>query len=243
METTHRLSGLVAESVLIGILFGLVAGILWVVVLISMHKVKNTMFASLAFILILFGTSELIGFNGGFAVLTFGIMSGNLDQKPFNKWFSQKMAEKAREYSSNEQHFFDEISFLIQTYFFVYMGMQLENYSLLVFLICLIVVVGLVFLRWVSVKAFTSKQIDYKERLIMSILLPKGIIPAVMVTFAYETGLAMGLEIMQYGYAVIIISLFVSSVLILIAQKDPMYFNRMLKHHKILEDGNTDTNS
>lgn len=122
---------------------------------------------------------------------------------------------------------FDEIILLIQTYFFVYMGMMLEYYSTLVFLVALVLMIILVLLRWVSVRAFASKGIDYKERIIMSVLLPKGIIPAVMATFAFEMGLYQGLEIMQYAYAIIIISLFVSSILIAIARKDPEYFGRM----------------
>jgi NhaP-type Na+/H+ or K+/H+ antiporter len=239
-DTSTAVSGQVAESVLFGLLSGVIAGVLWVLVLISMRRVTHTMFASLAFILIIFGASTLIGFNGGFAVLAFGIMAGNIDHNLFKKWFTSGMTEKAKEYTLNEKHFFDEVILLIQTYFFVYMGMMLEYYSTLVFLIALILMVSLVLLRWVSVRAFVSRGIDYKERIIMSVLLPKGIIPAVMATFAFEMGLNGGLEIMQYAYAIIIISLFVSSVLIAIARKDPEYFGRvkdkMLNHGKADKD-------
>ncbi|MDA3911921.1 MAG: cation:proton antiporter [Bacteroidales bacterium] len=244
-NTTTGVSGKVAESVLFGLLSGVIAGVLWVLVLISMKRVTHTMFASLAFILIIFGASTLIGFNGGFAVLAFGIMAGNIDHNMFRKWFTPVMTEKAKEYTSNEKYFFEEIILLIQTYFFVYMGMMLEYYSTLVFLIALVLMVILVLLRWVSVRAFASRGIDYKERIIMSVLLPKGIIPAVMATFAFEMGLNGGLEIMQYAYAIIIISLFVSSVLIAIARKDPEYFGRvkdkMLSHNKT--DKDVDNNS
>jgi NhaP-type Na+/H+ or K+/H+ antiporter len=237
-ETSTAVSGKVAESVLFGLLSGVIAGVLWVLVLISMRRVTHTMFASLAFILIIFGASTLIGFNGGFAVLAFGIMAGNIDHNLFKGWFTSGMRDKAKEYTLNEKHFFDEVILLIQTYFFVYMGMMLEYYSTLVFLIALILMVSLVLLRWVSVRAFVSRGIDYKERIIMSVLLPKGIIPAVMATFAFEMGLNGGLEIMQYAYAIIIISLFVSSVLIAIARKDPEYFGRV--KDKMLNHGKTD---
>lgn len=226
-ETGASTTGMVAESILFGLLSGVIAGVLWVLVLISMKRVKNTMFASLAFILIIFGASTELGFNGGFAVLAFGMMAGNIDQNPFKRWFPQRMTDKAIEYTTNEKNFFDEVILLIQTYFFVYMGMMLEYYSTLVFLVALVLMIILVLLRWVSVRAFASKGIDYKERIIMSVLLPKGIIPAVMATFAFEMGLYQGLEIMQYAYAIIIISLFVSSILIAIARKDPEYFGRM----------------
>ena len=239
-NATVGVSGQVAESILFGLLSGVIAGVLWVLVLISMKQVTHTMFASLAFILIIFGASTLIGFNGGFAVLAFGIMAGNIDHNLFKKWFATGMTDKAKEYSSNENHFLEEVILLIQTYFFVYMGMMLEYYSTLVFLIALVLMVILVLLRWVSVRAFASKGIDYKERIIMSVLLPKGIIPAVMATFAFEMGINEGVKIMQFAYAIIIISLFVSSVLIAIARKDPEYFgrvkNKMLSHSKSDKD-------
>ncbi|MGM0649705.1 MAG: cation:proton antiporter [Bacteroidota bacterium] len=221
------MGGFVAKSVLFGLLSGFVAGVLWILVLRTLRYVKNTMFASLAFILILFGISETAGFNGGFAVLAFGIMSGNINHRPFKNWFTEKVTEKAREYTRNEQSFFDELLMLIQAYFFVYMGMKLEYYSTWVFLVAFILVVIFALMRWVSVKAFSSKDLDYKEMIIMSVLSPKGIIPAVLVTLAYEMGVIDGLELMQYGYAIIIVSLIVGSILISIARKDPGYFSRM----------------
>ncbi|MFW5767919.1 MAG: cation:proton antiporter, partial [Bacteroidota bacterium] len=217
----------VAKSVLLGVVSGLIAGALWMLVLRSLKHVNNTMFSSLAFILMLFGASELVGFSGGFAVLTFGIMSGNINHKPFKNWFTEKMTEKARDYTINEEGFFEELLMLIQAYFFVYMGMQLEYYSTWVFLIALILVVIFALLRWVSIKTFSSKGLDYKEMIIMSVLSPKGIIPAVLVTLAYEMGVIDGLQIMQYGYSIIIVSLIVGAILVSIARKDPSYFSRM----------------
>lgn len=245
-NTAEEVSVQVAESVLFGLLSGVIAGILWILALISMRRVTHTMFASIAFILIIFGASSSLGFNGGFAVLAFGIMTGNIDHNLFKKWFTSGMTDKAKEYTLNEKHFFDELILLIQTYFFVYMGMMLEYYSTLAFLIALILIVMLVLLRWVSVRAFASKGIDYKERIIMSVLLPKGIIPAVMATFAFEMGLNGGVNIMQYAYTIIIISLFVSSILIAIARKNPEYFGRVkdkvLKTDKYVNNNSTEKN-
>lgn len=223
----YPLAGYVAKSVLLGILSGFIAGVLWMTVLRTLKYVNNTMFASLAFILILFGASELIGFNGGFAVLAFGLMSGNINHYPFKNWFTEAVAKKARDYTINEQSFFDELLMLIQAYFYVYMGMQMEYYNTWVFLIALILVGIFALLRWVSIKLFAAKDIDYKEMIIMSVLSPKGIIPAVLVTLAFEMGVNDGLEIMQYGYSIIIVSLIVGSVLVSIALKDPMYFSRV----------------
>jgi NhaP-type Na+/H+ or K+/H+ antiporter len=239
------LSGFVAKSVLLGIASGLIAGALWMLVLKTLKDVNNTMFASLAFILILYGASELVGFNGGFSVLTFGIMSGNINHKPFKNWFTEKMTEKARNYTLNEQSFFEELLMLIQAYFFVYMGMKLEYYSTWVFLVALILVVIFALMRWVSIQAFSAKNMDYKEKIIMSVLSPKGIIPAVLVTLAFEMGVIDGLEIMQYGYSIIIVSLVVGSILVTIARKDPSYFSRvsgrMLNPGKQNQDDPSDT--
>ncbi|MFW5804952.1 MAG: cation:proton antiporter [Bacteroidales bacterium] len=229
------IGGFVSKSVLLGLLSGFIAGALWILVLRTLKYVKNTMFASLAFILVLFGISEIAGFNGGFAVLAFGIMSGNINHRPFKNWFPEKLTEKAREYTRNEQSFFDELLMLIQAYFFVYMGMKLEYYSTWVFLVALILVVIFALMRWVSVKSFSSKNLDYKEMIIMSVLSPKGIIPAVLVTMAFEMGVIDGLELMQYGYAIIIVSLVVGSILISIARKDPAYFSRV--GEKMLNSG------
>ncbi|MGC9331069.1 MAG: hypothetical protein ACP5DZ_04230, partial [Bacteroidales bacterium] len=86
-----------------------------------------------------------------------------------------------------------------------------------------------------SVKSFSAKNIDYKEMMIMAVLSPKGIILAVLVTLSFEMGVVNGMELMQYEYAIIVVSLIVGSILISIVCKDPAYFSRV--SGKVLNTG------
>lgn len=231
------------RNILIGVLVGSLAGITRGSFMKFTGTARSSIFASLGYILVLYGLSELLGFNGGFAVLCFGIISGNLDHMPASRIFPENMKKRARIYAKNERGFFEELIQIIQVAFFIYLGMQLEYYSAGVILTAILLVVLLVVVRWLAVHLFVAKQMEKSEILIMSILSPKGIIPAVLATMAWEMGSAEGMDIMQFGYMVILVSLLVNTILIAIARKDPQYFdrirNKIFKPNEQKEDKNT----
>ena len=67
------------KAFIFAIALGLLSGFIWSAVIGRIRSVKNSMFTTLAFVFILYGLVELFGLNGGIAVLSFGILLGNIE--------------------------------------------------------------------------------------------------------------------------------------------------------------------
>ena len=75
------------KAFLFAALLGFGAGLIWSVVIKLIRSIKNSMFTTLAFVFILYGIVEMLGFNGGISALTFGIILGNSDSISTSKFF------------------------------------------------------------------------------------------------------------------------------------------------------------
>ncbi len=103
------------KAFLFAALIGLAAGLIWSVVIKLIRSIKNSMFTTLAFVFILYGIVEMLGFNGGISALTFGIILGNTDSISTNKLFKRIFAFDTSGFNENERNFFAEIVFVMQT--------------------------------------------------------------------------------------------------------------------------------
>ena len=154
-----------ADSILVNILvtmlasfsIGVVFGYLWIVILKKwLTNMANSMFAAFALAFIIYGLTNLLGMNGGMAILAFGIAAANFNISPLAK---RSMAERAADMalSDNVRNFYSEIVFILQTYFFVYIGISIRFnnwYSLLAGAIF----VALAFITRYFTMSLTSKE-------------------------------------------------------------------------------------
>ena len=74
-----------------------------------------------------------------------------------------------------------------------------------------------------------DKKSPTSEVAIMSVLTPKGLVPAVLASIPMQLGLPFGEKLMDLGYAVVLFSIIICSVLVIILSKDPLFFKRMVK--------------
>jgi NhaP-type Na+/H+ or K+/H+ antiporter len=217
------------KAFLFAALIGLAAGLIWSVVIKLIRSIKNSMFTTLAFVFVLYGIVEMIGFNGGISALTFGIILGNTDSISTNKLFRKVFAFDASGFNENERNFFAEIVFIMQTYFFVYVGISLQFGSLYIYGIGLLIVVLVILVRPLSIKLLTGKKTPANEVAIMSIMTPKGLIAAVLATLPMQQGLAFGDTIMDLGYSIVLFSIIICSVLVIFVSKDPLFLKKIVK--------------
>jgi cell volume regulation protein A len=221
------------KAFLFAALLGLAAGLVWSVVIKLIRSIKNSMFTTLAFVFILYGIVEMLGYNGGISALMFGIILGNTDSISTNKLFRKVFAFDASGFNENERNFFAEIVFVMQTYFFVYVGISLQFGSVYVYGIGLLIVALVILVRPLSIKLLTGKSTPANEVAIMSIMAPKGLVAAVLATIPMQQGLPFGDTIMDLGYSIVLFSIIICSVLVIFLSKDPLFLKKVVKRKQV----------
>ncbi|MBN2261390.1 MAG: cation:proton antiporter [Prolixibacteraceae bacterium] len=214
------------KAFLFALLMGVASGILWSLLIRLIRSVKNSMFTTLAFVFIVYGIVELLGLNGGIAVLSFGIILGNVEVLNNGKAIRKVLKYDVSGFNSNEKDFFSEIVFIMQTYFFVYVGISLQFGSLGVYAVGLLLVVLIILLRIPSVSLFVGKSVPKPEKAIMSVMSPKGLVPAVLASLPLQRGLSNGEIILDLGYSIVLFSIVICSVLVIVLSIKPDLFSR-----------------
>jgi potassium/hydrogen antiporter len=216
------------KSFLFAALIGLAGGFFWSLVIKKIRGVQNSMFTTMAFVFILYGIVEHMGLNGGIAALIYGILLGNSDSIGKSNTYQRFFRLSTDGINSDERKFFSEIVFLLQTYFFVYVGISLQFGSLGSYLIGGLIVLLIIAVRPLGIKLFSGKQEKTGDVAIMSVLTPKGLVPAVLASMPFQLGLPMGELILDLGYAIVLFSIVICSVLVIILSKNPMFFKKLV---------------
>ncbi|HVY92272.1 MAG TPA: cation:proton antiporter, partial [Bryobacteraceae bacterium] len=121
-------------------------------------------------VLVVFGLTRLIGGSGLLAVLAFGLTLANSPQKI------------AASEEGGAQVFHSDLSFLVRSFFFVLLGASVELIGRAYLLLTFAVLAGLGVARILSVSALrlTMRKIGKWERELLSALLPRGLVNAVL---------------------------------------------------------------
>ncbi|MDR1198671.1 MAG: cation:proton antiporter [Prevotellaceae bacterium] len=195
-------------------IFGAVLGVAWA---IFQHRVlkdaKNMMFASFAFAFIIYGICDQLNLNGGTAALVYGITLGNINYFSRNKILKKFTLGKKLILNENHRTFFSEIGFVLQTYFFVYVGISLKFSDINLFMISMIVSIFIFAGRHFVTKFIISGETPEFEREIISIMAPKGLVAAVMASLPLQYGLANSDAIQGIVYYIVFISILLCSFL------------------------------
>ncbi len=209
-----NLIGTMAMSLLVG--FG--GAILWSTILEKIRKFPNTIFTSLAFLFILYGLSEVLGYNGPITTLIFGLVLANSNKVPVG--IIQKFgSDHLTEFTSIEKTLFSEIIFLVKTFFFVYLGISIKFGHFYYMTIGVVITIAIYLARMVLVKIFTPKSTSQREVALISFIIPKGLAAAVLAEIPTHMELdavsaSVFLDIQSIVYAVIFFSILLTAVLI-----------------------------
>lgn len=211
-------TGNLVASFLVAIIFGVVGAFIWSRFLNRIHAIKNTMFTTAAFVFVIYGVVEILGFNGAIAALAFGITIGNVESIRFYV-FRRPQTKQPIGLSQTERAFFSEVAFLLKTFFFVYLGISLELISGWLSQLALILTALCFILRIPAVKATVSRSIPLKDSSIMAIMVPKGLAAAVLATIPFQQGVIGGELIKSVTYGVVLLSIIMTSFLLLLLEK------------------------
>lgn len=227
------------QSFLFATSLGLMFGLLWSLFLNFIRNIKNAMFMNLALVFILYGIVEMIGLNGGIAVLSFGVLLGNAQTLNQTVLFRKLHFLTAADYNSNEKDFFSEIVFIVQTYFFVFIGISIQFGQLSIYAIGLIITLILLMSRPLSVFVLIGrKEATPRERSLMMVMGPKGLVAAVLASLPLMMGLPGGSVIQDLGYSIVLFSIFIVSILAIFFSRE----NRLINNTSDIPDGKNDIN-
>ena len=216
--------GRVLASVLMALVIGVVGGIVWSSFMDRIRKLQNSMFLTPAFVFVLYGLTESLGYSGAIAALAFGLVLGNPEY--FEMSFLKKLRlRQMTPLEEDEKSFFKEFVFILKTYFFVYVGICIPftNYTALMY--GAIIAAALFVLRFVLV-AVVGRKNTLEDRLTVSMLIPKGLVSAVLASIPEQVNLAAGRVIVpgatlvkHITYSVIFCSIIICSLLVLLTSK------------------------
>ena len=227
--------GSVLSAFTFAALMGVGGALLWSRFIRYIRRIKDSIFTTPAFVFVIYGVAELLGFNGAIAALSFGITMANIETFK-NFIFRKIMGGQGNKFSEAELVFFNELSFLLKTFFFVYIGMSIvfENVKAL---IVGVIFTGVIYIVRLFIAKFAApKTANLYDKSIISMMTPKGLAAAVLATipemavrmkyaeileFCEVAQKALGEAVMikNITYAVVLFSVILTSVLIIASDK------------------------
>jgi potassium/hydrogen antiporter len=221
VDTIHpgRLIGGLLSSLLFALILGVIGGILWSILLHRIRQLRYAILTTPAFLFILYGVTEFLGFSGPVSALAFGITLGNVGRQKL-PLLMRKYRLTPLQHNDTEKAFFGEIVFLIKTFFFVYLGLSIQLTDQWSLILGLALVAGLLVTRITSIAVlFRHGRASRKERILIGIMIPKGTAAAVLASIPSQMGLPDGDHLQRIIYAVVLASLVVTGALVFLADR------------------------
>ena len=214
-------SGKLIASFLVALAFGIVGALVWSILLNRIRAIKNAMFTTPAFVFVVYGIVETLGFSGAIAALAFGVTIGNIEKIriPIFKTTSVKEPVGLNE---TERIFFSEVAFLLKTFFFIYLGLSLELISNWLIIVGLILTAVAFVLRLPAVKLSIRKQQTPRDLAVIAVMVPKGLAAVVLASIPLQQGVAGGEVIKNITYGVVLFSIVLTSFLAFLLEKTPL---------------------
>ncbi len=213
-----RVSGDLIASFLVALVFGIIGAFIWSILLNRIRAIKNAMFTTPAFVFVIFGIVETMGFSGAIAALAFGVTIGNIETIRF-PFFKTLMVRESVGLNETEKIFFSEIAFLLKTFFFIYLGISLELISGWLITVGLVLTFVAFLLRIPAVRISVRKSVPPKDVSVMAIMVPKGLAAVVLASIPLQQGVIGGGLIKDITYGVVLFSIVLTSFLVILIEK------------------------
>jgi len=209
----------VVESFAIAIAFGIVCAFGWSIALNRIRNLKNAIFTTPAFVFVVFGVVELLGYSGYVAALAFGITMGNIELVNFAV-LRKYLPHEPISLNEIEKIFLSEVVFLLKTFFFVYVGLSFQRIDdTWVLYLGGIITVAIYFLRIFVTRVALSKSTPKADASMIAVMIPKGLAAAALASIPLQRGFAEGELIQNLTYAVLLFSIILTSLLTFLLSK------------------------
>ncbi|MBI1723147.1 MAG: cation:proton antiporter [Gemmatimonadetes bacterium] len=212
LDVGHMLGGMISALVLAAAA-GVAAGQIWSVLLRRIRELKHSVFTTGAFVFVVFGVVELLGFSGAIASLAFGVTLGNpgvFRVGPLRRWLPAEPVSL----TDTEKAFFGEAVFLLKTFFFVYIGLSLVLTHPQIVSVALVTTLLLFAVRAPVVAVSAPKDMTRADAATCAVMVPKGLAAAVLASLPVQQGVVGGAAMRDVAYAVVFFSIVLTSALV-----------------------------
>jgi len=210
-----RLIGSVLSALIFAAVIGVVGGIGWLLVLGKVRDFPNTISSTLAYVFIVYGATEFLGFSGAIAALALGITLTNFEK--FGLHRIPSIDRNIEPLNKMDLDFYREAVFLLKTYFFVYLGISIHFGAAELAIIAVLMVVLVYLMRLGLTRiVFRNESYGLRDAAITSMLAPKGLAAAVLAALPLQYGVAGGELIRDTTYMVVLVSITLTAVLVML---------------------------
>jgi NhaP-type Na+/H+ or K+/H+ antiporter len=210
--------GKIVSSFLLAAMLGIVGAFVWSILLHRVRTLQYSIFTTPAFVFVLYGLVELLGYSGAISSLTFGFAIGNAEL--FNLPVIQRyIPRKSISLNETEKVFFAEAVFLIKTFFFVYVGLSIKLADFWSVYFGLFLTLAVFLSRILVVQLSIQRSVTRWDASFMAVMVPKGLAPAVLASIPLQRGMEGGAFIQNATFAVVLFSILLNSLLIFLLDK------------------------
>lgn len=210
----------IGTSFSIGIMVGIGLSITWMFVLKSVRNYKYTYVLSLGLLFTTYAITELLHGSGLVAVLIFGLFLGS------SQVILSRLKQRFDLVELNAQFykFQGEISFLMETFFFVFLGLVfviIPSKILSNFMLGFVILGILMLFRFIATKASTRKSELSKDQLAIFLICAQGVVPVTLSIAALNDGIPLASTFVSLVVYIIILTNIVTTIgSILITRKN-----------------------
>jgi NhaP-type Na+/H+ or K+/H+ antiporter len=229
-------------TLVVASIIGGVGALVWSLILKYIRRIPDNIFTSFAFIFIIYGITEWIGFSGAIASLAFGITLANVKKvREKAREVSEKNKDKPEkevipihrkvyltEFSRVEKTFFSEVVFLLKVFFFIYLGLSIKLTGINTILLGLVFTLVIYIARHIIVFIFSPRDITPRDAGYLSSLIPKGLAAAVLASIPVVEKIPYAEFIRNLTYSIVFFSILISSILIPLIEKTG--YERLFNH-------------
>ena len=201
----------ITTQFLVGIALGALLSFVWVFVLYVLREEKFLYVLTLGLVFVVYYLTTQLGGNGILAVLVFGIILGNytlVNRLP-------KVKINIDSYQRQFTSFQEEISFLLETLFFVFLGLTFVINSSLIATnvsIGILILIILLACRFVATKVSTFKSDLSRDKRTIWLMCPQGLTPATLAILAVSLELPLADTFLNIVIYVVILTNIVTTV-------------------------------
>jgi len=201
----------IGPKTLISMGIGLATALIWASFKRYFPEYTSMTFSGESWALLVYGSVTLAGFNGAMAVLCLGFTLANLNLLP--SFLSQYCS--IIPVSITEVTLLKDITFLLKTFFFIYLGTLISFQDPRLVFYGALVTLAIYITRYICVRLLLRPQNFSKmDALSVTSMGPRGLACAVLATIPLQKGFEYGNEIQQILFAVIPMSIFLTALFI-----------------------------
>jgi len=211
--------GQIIATLLIAALAGSASAFLWTALLRRIRGLENSIFTTPAFVFVLFGIVELLGFSGYVAAVAFGAVLGNIEVFHGMPVMRRYLPDEPITLNETERVFLGEVVFLLKTFFFVYVGVSIRfTDSALTYMG--LVLTALVFaIRIPAARIGLDRNTPVRDASLVSIMSPKGLAAVVLASIPVEQNIPQGTVLRDTTYIVVFLSIVFTSTLSFLVER------------------------